>query len=133
MKSILDRKDADGVSFATCFQRENHRRLIERCQRLTGALDEIRIPYLPPSSGLFVWIDLSSFLSTDPTLSADEAERLLYLQLIEKAGLLLTPGRSMKNELPGFFRLVFTAVRDEEFSLCLDRLRRLPSIFGTNQ
>ncbi len=42
---------------------------------------------------------------------------------MKEFGLLFTPGRSMRNELPGFFRCVFTAASDEEFNLGLKRIK----------
>ena len=54
----------------------------------------------------------------------DERERALYLELLKDYGLLFTPGRSMQNELPGFFRCVFTAASDQEFALGMERLRK---------
>jgi aspartate/methionine/tyrosine aminotransferase len=35
-----------------------------------------------------------------------------------------TPGMSMRNERPGFFRCVFTAASEEEFELGLERIRK---------
>jgi aspartate/methionine/tyrosine aminotransferase len=55
--------------------------------------------------------------------SMDARERELYLDLMQNFGLLFTPGRSMRNELPGFFRCVFTAASDNEFSLGLERIK----------
>ena len=57
-------------------------------------------------------------------MSPEEQERVLYLELVNEYGLLLTPGWSMRNERPGFFRCVFTAATEEEFTLSLERFRR---------
>ena len=57
----------------------------------------------------------------------ERRERQLYLELLKDYGLLFTPGKSMKNERPGFFRCVFTAASDEEFQLGMDRLRKYVS------
>jgi aspartate/methionine/tyrosine aminotransferase len=127
------RRQNDGELWVTAFRRENHRRLNERCEALCSLLDEFRIPYLEPTAGMFLWIDLSRFLPpvnggscTPPEVEEQEVdpERELYLELMHEFGLLLTPGGSMRNELPGFFRLVFTAATNDEFSLALQRLRR---------
>ena len=84
----------------------------------------------PPHIGSgFTWIDLREFLppressEVESEQSFDRRERALYLELLKEHGLLFTPGRSMKNELPGFFRLVFTAASEEEFDLGLERLK----------
>lgn len=117
-------KMIDGRKWASAFREENHRRLNARCEALTACLDECGIPYLPPTSGLFCWIDLSSHLPSDPTMSDSTRERELYLSLVKDFGLLLTPGDSMRNERPGFFRIVFTAASDNEFTLGLERFRK---------
>jgi aspartate/methionine/tyrosine aminotransferase len=119
----MERKHTNDESWVSAFRRENHNRLERRCQELTDVFDECNIPYLPPTSGLFVWLDLSKYLPRDESLSPAEKERELYLQLVQEFGLLLTPGLSMRNEQPGFFRCVFTAATEDEFALSLDRFR----------
>jgi aspartate/methionine/tyrosine aminotransferase len=109
--------------WTTSFRRENHRRLAERRDVLTSCLDDCQIPYLAPTAGLFIWIDLTEFLPTDSTLSMAAQERQLYMEMVHEFGLLLTPGWSMRNEQPGFFRCVFTAATAEEFSLALVRFK----------
>jgi len=66
-------------------------------------------------------MDFSEFLPDEGT--PDERERKLYLELLNDYGLLFTPGQSMKSELPGFFRCVFTAASDHEFDLGMERLK----------
>lgn len=104
------------------FLNENQRRIRQRCDTWQSCLNDLNIPHLLAVAGLFVWMDLSEFLPEEG--SPDERERVLYLDLMEQYGLLLTPGRSMKNELPGFFRCVFTAASDHEFDLAIDRLKK---------
>lgn len=122
-ESLLS-KTENSQSWTSAFREENHRRLNARCEALTACLDECGIPYLTPTSGLFCWIDLSQYLPTGTEMSDAERERELYLRLVKEFGLLLTPGDSMKNERPGFFRIVFTAATDEEFQLGLERFRK---------
>lgn len=108
----------------------NNDRIRERSDRLQLCLEEFNIPNLFGDSALFLWMDLSEFLppsSDEPgeesEESKDKRERELYLELVQKFGLLFTPGRSMRNELPGYFRCVFTAASDEEFDLGLERIK----------
>ena len=61
--------------------------------------------------------------SEDPQ-SMQQRERSLYLELMNHYGLLFTPGLSMRNERPGFFRFVFSAASEEEFDMSLIRLRK---------
>ena len=127
IQSMTDEGDA---FFTDSFLTESNRRIKSRCDRLHECLDKNKIPYLKADSGLFVWMDFREFLPTEADErdgketeeSKDKRERQLYLDLLNKYGLLFTPGRSMKNELPGFFRCVFTAASDDEFELGLQRI-----------
>jgi aspartate/methionine/tyrosine aminotransferase len=117
-------------------------RLAQRYSRVAAVLEEGGIPYLASGAGLFTYIDLRAWLPPatgdvasvvgDPAAHAhavraenEAREHVLYSSLVKTHGLLLTPGASMEAELPGFFRLVFTAANDDEFEVALDRLRQL--------
>ena len=108
--------------WTTVFRRENHKRLLRRYTALATLFDRYRIPYLPANAGLFVWVDLSQFLSPLIDNTAVQ-ERDLYTELIT-FGILLTPGLSMRNERPGFFRCVFTAASEDEFTVALQRFQQ---------
>jgi aspartate/methionine/tyrosine aminotransferase len=107
--------------WARDFLEENQRRIRARKDAWQSCLEELGIPHLDATAGLFCWMDFSEFLPEEGTPS--ERERALYLELLQEHGLLFTPGDSMKNELPGFFRCVFTAASDHEFELGMERLR----------
>ena len=62
-------------------------------------------------------MDLREFLPSGTDVSNESmecSERQLYLMLMNKYGLLFTPGMSMRNEHAGFFRFVFTAASEEK-------------------
>jgi len=121
-KMLTTASDDPSVSWTKRFRAQSHERLRKRGDAWQSTLDELDIPYLKGTAGLFVWMDFQEFLPKDG--SDDERERELYLELLNEFGLLFTPGRSMKNEKPGFFRCVFTAASDEEFDLGIERLRK---------
>lgn len=120
------------------FLPENHNRIRRRSDLLQACLDECNIPYLTGDSGLFLWMDFSQFLPSlagnelagleESQESMDTRERALYLELMKEFGLLFTPGRSMRNELPGFFRCVFTAASDNEFDLGIERIKHFVAV-----
>ena len=131
VEQMLSAECDSGLWSADEFLPENNDRIRQRSDRVHLCMDECGIPCLFGDSGLFLWMDLTEFLppSDENDLlkeseeSKDSRERVLYLELLQEFGLLFTPGRSMKNELPGFFRFVFTAASDEEFDLGLERLK----------
>lgn len=127
----------DSLWSTDSFLPENHTRIRKRSNRLQACLNECGIPFLAGDSGLFLWMDFSQFLppsseeGSSPLEASEESkdvrERALYLELMQEFGLLFTPGRSMRNELPGFFRCVFTAASDNEFALGLERIKTFVS------
>ena len=70
-----------------------------------AALERARIPFLRPSGGMFVWVDLRAWLPGGGARGWG-AERELTGALFQ-AGVLLTPGEAMHAAEPGFFRLCF--------------------------
>lgn len=148
VETLLTAQDdgGNGTFWTDGFLLENQRRIRSRCQDVQSLLDSHGIPFLSGTGGLFLWMDFSRYLPPkihgDPSTGGDslaggfdsgkdnnenndsERERYLYLKLMNEYGLLFTPGLSMRNELPGFFRFVFTAGTDEEFALALERIDR---------
>lgn len=122
VQRMLSEVSDDGITWSTKFLDESHRRIHIRGDAWQSCLDELKIPYLQASAGLFCWMDFREFLPKEGT--DDDRERKLYLELLTEYGLLFTPGKSMKNERPGFFRCVFTAATDTEFDLGMARLRK---------
>jgi aspartate/methionine/tyrosine aminotransferase len=132
VEAMLTAKENDEY-WTDAFLRENHARIRSRCHKLQTCLEQCDISFLEAESGLFLWMDFTQFLPPlDPAQVIDgeeslesmqERERALYLELMHTFGLLFTPGLSMRNERPGFFRCVFTAASDDEFALSLDRIR----------
>eukprot|EP00577_Skeletonema_sp_RCC1716_P008692 CAMPEP_0113388966 /NCGR_PEP_ID=MMETSP0013_2-20120614/9369_1 /TAXON_ID=2843 ORGANISM="Skeletonema costatum, Strain 1716" /NCGR_SAMPLE_ID=MMETSP0013_2 /ASSEMBLY_ACC=CAM_ASM_000158 /LENGTH=691 /DNA_ID=CAMNT_0000271999 /DNA_START=158 /DNA_END=2233 /DNA_ORIENTATION=- /assembly_acc=CAM_ASM_000158 len=121
----------DDTKFVDAYLTSNRHNIQTRCDKLQSCLSDVDIPYLPADSGLFVWMDFREFLPSLPDSITEEMESLsskeqrergLYLKLMKEYGLLFTPGMSMRNERPGFFRCVFTAASDEEFELGLERI-----------
>jgi len=124
---------AGGNKFVDAYLTSNRINIQTRCDKLQSCLTDVDIPYLPADSGLFVWMDFREFLPSLPDAiteeneslsSKEQRERGLYLKLMKEYGLLFTPGMSMRNERPGFFRCVFTAASEEEFELGLERIRK---------
>jgi 1-aminocyclopropane-1-carboxylate synthase len=102
------------------FLEENSGNLRDAHAVLTSILTEGNVPVVPSSAGMFVWIDLSSFMKA-PTW---EEEKRLWTALFEdeKTRLLMTPGRDCRHNKPGCFRLCFAAVKREALQVAARRL-----------
>lgn len=112
-------------SFLVSFLTQARQRLQARSLKVQLFLNSLNIPTLPSEAGMFIWMDLQEFLppSSNGTKDEEEREHILYKELVQ-SGLLFTPGKSMKMQLPGFFRCVYTAARNEnEIDLALHRLK----------
>ena len=56
---------------------------------VVAALKSLKVPFISSSGGIFVWIDLSRYLDVD----SDEDEIAVWMNIYERAGVLLTPGK----------------------------------------
>ena len=100
------------------------RELLRRAYaRLATALDAGGICYLPAEAGVFVLLDLRSHLAA-PTW---EAEHTLWLEILERARVNLTPGAACHVGEPGFFRLCYARQPTEAVETGVRRIVRLLS------
>ena len=102
-KLLADRHWLDVTYFPT-----NLRRLAEAHTFIRSRLDSLQVPSIKATAGLFVWMDLSSFLeSQDRTAEMD-----LFHQMFEDEKVYLVPGSEFQCHMPGWFRMVFSVPRD---------------------
>jgi aspartate/methionine/tyrosine aminotransferase len=87
---------------------------------LIGLLDAGGIPHVSAEAGVFALLDLRSYL-TEPTW---EAERTLWLRILDEANINLTPGAACHVGEPGFMRLCYAGLPVETVETGVDRLVR---------
>ena len=85
------------------------------------------IPYVPAVAGMFVWVDLRTFLppQPEPGVNVWAWEEELFEALMDQAKVLLTPGHAQGASEPGWFRLCFAWVPKETLIVGLKRMRRV--------
>jgi len=88
--------------------------------RMTGLLDGGGVRHLPAGAGVFALLDLRPFM-TEPTW---EAERTLWLRILDRARVNLTPGAACHAGEPGFFRLCYAGSPVETIEIGVQRLVR---------
>jgi aspartate/methionine/tyrosine aminotransferase len=96
-------------------------RLGEAYRRVTAALTDKGVPYLPSDAGFFLLLDLRQFLSA-PTW---EREAALWRRLLDLANVNLTPGSACHIGEPGFMRLCFAGVPTDTAVHAVERLARV--------
>eukprot|EP00929_Paragymnodinium_shiwhaense_P081679 TRINITY_DN42808_c0_g1_i1.p1 TRINITY_DN42808_c0_g1~~TRINITY_DN42808_c0_g1_i1.p1 ORF type:complete len:472 (-),score=99.93 TRINITY_DN42808_c0_g1_i1:205-1620(-) len=106
------------------FLADNRAALKSSYDKLTTALDEVGVKYLPGGAAMFLWIDLRAALPPNPTW---EDERALFHRMHEEAGVLLTPGRDCCASEPGYFRCCWAASPPEAHATAA---RRIASVLG---
>jgi 1-aminocyclopropane-1-carboxylate synthase len=89
--------------------------------RLVAALDAGGIRHLPADAGVFVLLDLRSHLA-EPTW---EAEHALWLEILEQAGVNITPGAACHVGEPGFFRLCYAGQPTDTVEAAVRRIVNL--------
>ncbi|EME88548.1 uncharacterized protein MYCFIDRAFT_185197 [Pseudocercospora fijiensis CIRAD86] len=98
---------------------EMRRRLADAYAYTTGRLEEERIPYIPASTGVCVWIDLSEYLDHNT-----QASELTLAWRLAKAGVWIAMGATFGSERHGNYRITFATPR-ADLELGLDRLFRI--------
>lgn len=106
--------------FVDRFLLESRQRLRRSYEICTRKLEEMVIPFCPASAGMFVYVDMSGLLP-EKTF-AYEAE-LLEL-MFKYARVVLTPGESQRENLPGMFRICYAWVSPDVLEIALERLSR---------
>lgn len=104
--------------FMEKYIRHNQKALTESYLVVIRALKKLAIPYVPARGSLFVWLDLSRYLSEQ----SQEAENDFWMDIYKKTGILLTPGEGFGHAKRGQFRLVYSCVNKEELEVAMERL-----------
>ncbi len=108
----------DDTAFIDSYLAENRRRVSDSYRLVVDALEQINAPYMPARGSLFVWADLSAFLTED----SDEGQEQLWVAIYRNTGVLLTPGVGFQHQKKGLFRIVFSAVPHAHLAVAMDRL-----------
>ena len=102
----------------------NQKSLTRSYSMVTTTLDDINIPYVPARGSLFVWLDMSEFLSEN----TEAAEQTLWKSLYEQSGVLLTPGTGFGHTKKGQFRLVHSFLKKSALKAALKNMRKFVKI-----
>lgn len=84
-------------------------------------LEEMVLPFIPAEAGMFVYVDFSSLLP-EKTM---EWEAKLSQLLVDYARLILTPGESQRERMPGMFRICYAWVSPEVLKIGMERMSRI--------
>ncbi len=104
--------------FMEKYIQHNQAALTESYLVVIRSLRKLQIPYAPARGSLFVWLDLSEYLSEQ----SQEAENKFWMDVYKKTGILLTPGEGFGHSKRGQFRLVYSCVTKEELEVAMERL-----------
>lgn len=105
-------------AFLQAYIQSNQQLLTESYLKVVSQLRINQIPYAPAYGSLFVWLDLSEFL----TKNTQKAESELWLELYNQTGILLTPGDGFGHSKRGQFRLVYSCVPKNDLEVAMNRL-----------
>ncbi|XP_073533459.1 1-aminocyclopropane-1-carboxylate synthase-like protein 1 isoform X2 [Phyllobates terribilis] len=111
---LRDRDWLDNVFFPT-----NKELLRESQTAMVTGLEELKIPVLHRSTGMYVWADFRKFL----TSQTFEAEMDLWKRFIAEK-LCIAPGKAFVCSEPGWFRLT-TCIPSDILQVFLERLKKV--------
>ena len=96
---------------------ENQRLLTNSYAIVIEVLRRKEIPYVPAKGSLFVWVDLSKYLTNNSQQSEDK----FWLKLYNETGILLTPGNGFGHSKNGYFRIVYPCVSASDLRIAMKR------------
>jgi len=107
--------------FVDSYLEESSARLRHNYQICVQKLEEMVLPFVPAEAGIFVYVDFSAIL---PKKTKHWEAKLSQL-LIDHARVILTPGDSMREQMPGMFRICYAWVPPEVLKVGMERLSRI--------
>ncbi|KAL3945853.1 MAG: hypothetical protein SGBAC_000004 [Bacillariaceae sp.] len=107
--------------FVDYYLEESSVRLRHNYQICVQKLEEMVLPFVPAEAGIFVYVDFSAILPS----KTKEWEAKLSKLLIDHARVILTPGDSMREQMPGMFRICYAWVSPEVLKVGMERLSRI--------
>jgi 1-aminocyclopropane-1-carboxylate synthase len=107
--------------FVNIYLDASRERLKESYLICVEKLEEMVVPFIPAEAGMFVYVDFSSLLP-EKTM---EWEAKLSQLLVDYARLILTPGESQRERMPGMFRICYAWVSPEVLTIGMERLSRI--------
>ncbi|KAG7363283.1 pyridoxal phosphate-dependent transferase [Nitzschia inconspicua] len=107
--------------FVDLYLDESRARLKQSYLICIEKLEEMVLPFVPVEAGQFVYVDFSSLL---PEKTMAWEQRLSQL-LIDYGRVILTPGESQRERMPGMFRLCYAWVTPDVLKIGMERLSRI--------
>lgn len=101
-------------------------RLKRRHSEFKMGLKEMGIESLEGNAGLFSWVNLRSLLVSDNW----EGELKLWRVILEDIGINVSPGCSFHCEEPGWFRVCYGNMSEDEMYVALSRIKGFISAVG---
>lgn len=99
----------------------SRQRLLASYEICVSKLEEMVVPFVPASAGMFVYVDFSALLPK----KTFEWEKKLCDLIMEHARIVLTPGESQRDRHPGMFRICYSWVSPEVLEIGMERLSRI--------
>jgi aspartate/methionine/tyrosine aminotransferase len=108
----------EDTAFMESYIEHNQRTLTESYIVVIRYLRNLNIPYTPAYGSLFVWMDLSEFL----TEQTQQAQQDFWITFYRATGILLTPGDGFGHTKKGQFRMVFPSISKADLEVAMERL-----------
>jgi len=108
-------------AFTEAFVADNAAYLRRVYNVLTTGLRRLSIPFVKTQSGIFVWVDLSSWME-EQTFAGEEK---LWRRMCDDAKILWTPGAACHSPRPGCFRVCYAWVDEVAIEAMVERLAKI--------
>lgn len=107
--------------FVDLYLEASRERLRESYLICVEKLEEMVLPFIPAEAGMFVYVDFSALLP-EKTM---EWEAKLSKLITDYGRVILTPGESQRERMPGMFRICYAWVSPEVLRIGMERISRI--------
>ena len=107
-------------AFVKSYIEANQRLLTAAYVVVIKTLRALNIQYVPSRGSLFIWMDLSEFLSEN----TQAAENQFWSEFYQGTGILLTPGEGFGHTKKGLFRMVYPYFSKEDLEVAMVRMEK---------
>ncbi|EPS73876.1 hypothetical protein M569_00871 [Genlisea aurea] len=107
--------------FTRDYLKINRERILSMHNVFVAALRGLGLECLKSRGGLYCWVDMSKLISP----YSEKGELDLWIKLLNTAKINVTPGSACHCIEPGWFRFCFTALKESDIPVVVERLQRV--------
>ncbi|XP_039132368.1 probable aminotransferase ACS12 isoform X1 [Dioscorea cayenensis subsp. rotundata] len=109
------------VNFALKYIEIKKKRLRRMYELFVEGLEQLGINCFPSSAGYYCWVDMNNLMRSNN----EKGELELWDKLLTISKINVTPGSECRCVEPGWFRICFTTITEDDIPVVMERIKRI--------